>query len=78
MALLVVKMLLNYMIHMVSHLNLTLEIAQESNLKVDEEGFKEELKLQQERSRGARVDNESMTSQKPDLMAFDCTIYICL
>ena len=50
---------------------LTLEIAQESNLKVDEEGFKEELKLQQTRSRGARVDNESMTSQKPDLMAFD-------
>ena len=50
---------------------LTLEIAQESNLKVDEEGFKEELKLQQMRSRGARVDNESMTSQKPDLMAFD-------
>ena len=46
---------------------LTLEIAQESNLKVDEEGFKEELKLQQMRSRGARVDNESMTSQKPDL-----------
>ena len=50
---------------------LTLEIAQESNLKVDEEWFKEELKLQQMRSRGARVDNESMTSQKPDLMAFD-------
>ena len=50
---------------------LTLEIVQESNLKVDEEGFKEELKLQQMRSRGARVDNESMTSQKPDLMAFD-------
>ena len=50
---------------------LTLEIAQESNLKVDEEGFKEELKLQQMRSVEARVDNESMTSQKPDLMAFD-------
>lgn len=50
---------------------LTLEIAEESNLKVDEEGFKEELKLQQERSRGARSDSESMASQKPDLMAFD-------
>ncbi|MFQ6791958.1 alanine--tRNA ligase [Thomasclavelia sp.] len=50
---------------------LTLEIAEESNLKVDEAGFKEELKIQQERSRGARGDNESMTSQKPDLMAFD-------
>lgn len=50
---------------------LTLEIAEESNLKVDEEGFKEELKKQQIRSRGARVDNESMASQKPDLMLFD-------
>ena len=50
---------------------LTLEIAEESNLKVDEEGFKEELKIQQERSRGARSDNESMASQKPDLMSFD-------
>lgn len=50
---------------------LTLEIAEESNLKVDEEGFKEELKLQQLRSRGARAESESMASQKPDLMAFD-------
>lgn len=50
---------------------LTLEIASESNLKVDEEGFKEELKIQQERSRGARSEGESMTSQKPDLMSFD-------
>ena len=50
---------------------LTLEIAEESGLKVDEEGFKEELKIQRERSRGAREDNESMASQKPDLMAFD-------
>lgn len=50
---------------------LTLEIAEESNLKVDEEGFKVELKIQQERSRGARSDSESMACQKPDLMAFD-------
>lgn len=50
---------------------LTLEIAEESNLKVDEEGFKAELKIQQERSRGARSDSESMACQKPDLMAFD-------
>lgn len=50
---------------------LTLEIAEESNLKVDQEGFKEELKLQQLRSRGARAESESMASQKPDLMAFD-------
>ena len=50
---------------------LTLEIAEESDLKVDEEAFRAELKVQQERSRGARTDSESMASQKPDLMAFD-------
>lgn len=50
---------------------LTLEIAEESNYEVDELGFREELKIQQERSRASRVDNESMSAQKPDLMAFD-------
>lgn len=50
---------------------LTLEIAEESNLSVDEDGFKKELKVQQERSRSSREDSESMASQKPDLMAFD-------
>ena len=49
---------------------LTLEIAEESNLTVNEEEFKEELKVQQERSRASRDNNESMASQKPDLMAF--------
>lgn len=49
---------------------LTVEIADESNLKVDEDGFKEELKIQQERSRGARNEIDSMSCQKPDLMAF--------
>ena len=49
---------------------LTLEIAEESNLTVNEEDFKEELKIQQERSRASRDNNESMASQKPDLMAF--------
>ena len=49
---------------------LTLEIAEESNLTVNEEEFKEELKIQQERSRASRDNNESMASQKPDLMAF--------
>lgn len=49
---------------------LTMEIAEESNLKVDEKGFKEELKIQQERSRGARNEIDSMNCQKPDLMAF--------
>ena len=49
---------------------LTVEIADESKIKVDEEGFKEELKIQQERSRCARNDIESMNCQKPDLMEF--------
>ena len=52
-------------------LELTVEIAEELGYSVDEEGFKEEMKLQQERARNARGDVESMSSQKPDLMAFD-------
>ena len=49
---------------------LTLEIAEESNLKVDESGFKKALAAQQKRSQSSRDDLESMASQKPDLMAF--------
>ena len=52
-------------------LELTVEIAEESGYSVDEEGFKAEMKAQQERARNARGDVESMSSQKPDLMAFD-------
>lgn len=52
-------------------LELTVEIAEESGLTVDEDGFKAEMKAQQERARNARGDVESMSSQKPDLMAFD-------
>ena len=52
-------------------LELTVEIAEEEGYTVDEVGFQEEMKLQQERARNARGDVESMTSQKPDLMAFD-------
>ncbi len=52
-------------------LELTVEIAEEAGYSVDEEGFKVEMKQQQERARGARGDVESMASQKPDLMAFD-------
>ena len=52
-------------------LELTVEIAEESGFEVDEEGFKAEMKAQQERARNARGDLESMSSQKPDLMAFD-------
>ncbi len=50
---------------------LTVEIAEELGYTVDENGFKEEMKAQQERARNARGDVESMSSQKPDLMAFD-------
>ena len=52
-------------------LELTVEIAEESGFSVDEEGFQAEMKAQQERARNARGDVESMSSQKPDLMAFD-------
>jgi alanyl-tRNA synthetase len=52
-------------------LELTLEIAEESGFSVDEEGFKAEMKAQQERARAARGNVESMASQKADLMAFD-------
>lgn len=49
---------------------LTLEIAQENNLEVDEAGFQEQLKIQKERSRNAREDLDSMKAQQADLMAF--------
>lgn len=52
-------------------LELTVEIAEESGYTVDEEGFKLAMKAQQDRARNARGDLESMSSQKPDLMAFD-------
>jgi len=52
-------------------IELTIEIAKEQDLKVDEEGFKEELQKQQIRSRTQRDDVESMSSQKIDLMNFD-------
>ena len=52
-------------------LELTVEIAEESGYCVDEEGFKVEMKAQQDRARKARGDVESMSSQKPDLMIFD-------
>lgn len=52
-------------------LELTVEIAEETGFTVDEAGFKAEMKAQQVRARNARGDNESMSSQKPDLMAFD-------
>lgn len=51
-------------------LELTIEIAEESGFTVDQNGFEEEMKAQQERARAARGDEESMASQKPDLMDF--------
>ncbi len=49
---------------------LTLEIAQENDLEVDEAGFQEQLKIQKQRSRNAREDMDSMKAQQADLMAF--------
>ncbi|WP_249028489.1 alanine--tRNA ligase [Tannockella kyphosi] len=55
---------------------LTLEIAEESNKEVDEKGFREELKIQQVRSRSSRSDVESMASQNIDLMEFmECSSF---
>ncbi|MBO6047366.1 MAG: alanine--tRNA ligase, partial [Erysipelotrichaceae bacterium] len=51
-------------------LELTIEIAEESGFTVDSDGFAVEMKAQQERARAARGDDESMSSQKPDLMDF--------
>lgn len=48
---------------------LTLEIAEESNLTVNEEEFKEELKNSTRKISCIIDNNESMASQKPDLMA---------
>ena len=50
---------------------LTVEIAEEKGFTVDEEGFHEEMKAQQERARAARGDLESFASQKADLMDFE-------
>ena len=51
-------------------IELTVEIADEKGLKVDEEQFKVEMQKQKERARTARAGNESMSSQKEDLMNF--------
>ncbi len=49
---------------------LTLEIAEENNLQVDQKGYQEELQAQKERSRNARDDMDSMKAQQIDLMEF--------
>ena len=49
---------------------LTLEICEEKGVKVDLDGFNEEMKKQKERARAARGDLQSMNKQSIDLMQF--------
>ena len=51
---------------------LTMEICEEKNVKVDLKGFEELMKEQKERARAARGDQQSMNKQSKDLM--DCTV----
>lgn len=51
-------------------LELSIEMAQEAGYRVDTEGFDEEMRQQKERARNARGEQESMSSQSADLMAF--------
>ena len=50
--------------------DLTKEICFESGVKVDEEGFEEEMKAQRERARNARGEIASFHKQSKDLLAF--------
>ncbi len=52
-------------------LDLTEEIAAESGLKVDKDGFEKEMEEQRERARNARGEIDSFNKQSKDLMAFD-------
>ena len=51
-------------------IELTIEYAEEKNLSVDVEAFKEELKLQKERARNARKDEGSMSGQNEEFLNF--------
>lgn len=51
-------------------IELTEEIAGESGVKVDLEGFKVEMQAQRERARAARLEIDSMASQSKDLIEF--------
>ena len=53
-------------------IELTLEMAKESGVNVDLEGFKEEMNKQKERARAARGDAKSMNKQSASLMS--CTV----
>lgn len=52
---------------------LTKEIAEENGFTVDIDGFNEQMKLQKERARNAREDEQSMSSQSIDLINFEKT-----
>ena len=49
---------------------LTIEICEENNVKVDLEGFEKLMKEQKERARAARGDQQSMNKQSKDLMDY--------
>ena len=51
---------------------LTMELCEEKNVKVDLKGFEELMKEQKERARAARGNQQSMNKQSKDLM--DCTL----
>ena len=51
---------------------LTIEICEENNVKVDLEGFNKLMEEQKSRARAARGDQQSMNKQSPDLM--NCTL----
>ena len=51
-------------------LDLTKEICAENNVKIDENGFEEEMHEQKERARNARNDEQSMHRQSKDLLNF--------
>ena len=54
-------------------IELTIEIASESKIKVDLDGFKAEMAKQKERARQARSDASSMGQQHQDLLKFTKT-----
>lgn len=49
---------------------LTLEIAQEHGVSVDKVTFEHEMSMQRNRARASRAEQESMSSQSSDLLAF--------
>ena len=50
---------------------LTVEIAEENGLTVDEAEFRKQMEMQRQRARDARNADESMSAQKIDLMNFE-------